>query len=402
MTQKKMTLGYLLRTFPQLSQTFVNNEIIHLVQQGHGVVTAALARPGEGIAASLAPLSSRTLYWLDIDKSRLVSILKANVVLFLKFFSAYLRLLKEHLSSPGIFLKKVFLAHYFYAAGVSHIHTHFAWEQVAYLRFIKRLTGISFSVTLHAADIYSEVRCMAEAAKEAAFLITISRHNKGYLVHEVGVDPWKLHVVHCGVERKILSGSTGFFSDTDENRVPVILSAGRMTEKKGFDLFIAALKLLHDRGISFEAKIIGDGPLMPDIKRRIETSALKGQVELPGALPHEAVLTAIHNCCLFVLACRRAENGDIDGIPVVLMEAMAAAKPVVSTSLSGIPELVQPGTGLLVPPESPEKLADAMAALLKDREEAGKMGQKGQQVVAHSFSIQGQVERLVTLIQARR
>ncbi len=396
-----MKTGYLLRTFPQLSQTFVNNEIIALGQLEHDVVIAALYRPGEKIPESLTPLASRALYWFDIDKSRLIEILKANAVLALKFPSAYLRLFKKHVSSPGIFLKKVFLAHYFHAAGVSNIHTHFAWEQVAYLRFIKRLTGIPFSVTLHAADIYSEICSLAEAAEDAKFIITISEYNKHYLVDNLGMNPEKIHVVHCGVKSSTFTGSPDCFSKIQENNPPLILSIGRLTQKKGFDLFIRALKHLKKCGIAFKARIIGDGPLMSELRAQIKESDLEGMVDLAGAMPHELVMAAVKECNLFVLACRRAENGDIDGIPVVLMEAMAASKPVISTSLSGIPELVQPGTGLLVPPEDPEKLARAMVTILGNLEKASKMGQKARKVVEQSFSIQGQVQRLIHLIQRR-
>ena len=396
-----MKIGYLLRTFPQLSQTFVNNEIISLRKLGHDLVIAALYRPGEEIPESLTSLASRALYWFDIDKSRLIKILKVNAVLALKFPSPYLKLFKEHVSSPGIFLKKVFLTHYFYAAGVSHIHTHFAWEQVAYLRFIKRLTGISFSVSLHAADIYSEICSLAEAAEDAKFIITISEYNKHYLVNNLGMNPKKIHVVHCGVKSSTFSGSPACFSKTQEKNSPLILSIGRLTQKKGFDLFLKALKRLKKCGVAFKARIIGDGPLMSELRAQIKESGLEGVVDLAGAMPHESVMAAIRECHLFVLACRRADNGDIDGIPVVLMEAMAASKPVISTSLSGIPELVQPGTGLLVLPEDPEKLAQAMVTVLGNLENANIMGQKARQVVEQSFSIQGQVQRLIHLIQSR-
>jgi len=396
-----MKTGYLLRTFPQLSQTFVNNEITGLGQLGHDVVIAALYPPGEEIPESLISLASRALYWFDIDKSRLIEILKANAVLALKFPTAYLKLFKKHVSSPSSFLKKIFLAHYFHTAGVSHIHTHFAWEQVAYLSFIKQLTGIPFSVTLHAADIYSEICGMTEAAEDAAFLITISEYNKHYLVNNLGIDSKKIHVVHCGVNTDARPVPHGSLSENQGNNLPFILSIGRLTQKKGFDLFLEALKRLKENGVAFKARIIGDGPLMPELRAQIKASGLEQMVDLPGAMPHESVMAAVRDCHLFVLACRRAKNGDIDGIPVVLMEAMAAAKPVISTSLSGIPELVQPGTGLLVPPEDPEKLTRAMVTVLENRENAHKMGRKARQVVEQSFSIQGQVQRLIHLIQDR-
>ena len=390
-------IGYLLRTFPQLSQTFVNNEIEELIQQ-QGMVppVAALYRPGEGIHASLSALASRTLYWFDIDKSKWTAILRANVRLALKYPYAYFRLLKTHGAAPGIFLKKVFLANFFHAAKVCHIHTHFAWEQVAYLRFIKALTGIPFSVTLHAADIYSEPHDLAHVADQAAFLTTISAYNKQYLIHEKGLPPEKIHVVHCGVKPEDFSP----LPVSKKNKtLPVILSIGRMTEKKSFDVFIKALDIMLKNKFEFQARIIGDGPLMPDIKKQILAAGLESKVDLAGSLPHAAVAAEIAQCDFFVLACRRAANGDIDGIPVVLMEAMAAAKPVISTTLSGIPELIRPGAGLRVPPENPVQLAKAMEFYLTKTDTANKMGRQGREIVEQAFTINEQVKGLLFLIQ---
>jgi glycosyltransferase involved in cell wall biosynthesis len=390
-----MKIGYLFRTFPQLSQTFVTNEICELERLGHTIVIGALYRPGEGITYSLGSMASRALYWFDIDKSLWARILKANARIFWRYPKSYIKLFGTDINHPIQFLKKVFLAHYYHFAKVDHIHTHFAWEQVDLLCFIKELTGIPFSITLHAADIYSEVYPMEKSGNNAAFLVTISQYNRQYLIEQMLMDPKIIHVVHCGV-----SPVARLPYKPREDQSLLILSVGRMTDKKGFDLLIRAVGQLHAKGLKVTAKIIGDGPLRPKLEKLISQLSLDRQIELPGSLDHGAVMEAVQDCDLFVLPCRQAENGDIDGIPVVLMEAMAAGKPVVSTALSGIPELVQPGAGILVEPENSDQLSIAMETILGDGKKAFAMGQKGRLIVQNEFSIQGQAERIAHLIRA--
>ena len=262
------------------------------------------------------------------------------------------------------------------------------------LRFIRNLTGIPFSITLHAADIYAEPHSTLKTCQDAAFFITISQYNKTYLVKEVGLPEKRIHVVHCGVDPDLFSPT-----EMDDKKFPLILSVGRLTEKKGFDLLVSAFKLLADRGVKFKAKIVGDGPLMKNLSAAVNNAALTHRVELAGAMSHGQVIKEIHRCDLFVLACRQATSGDIDGIPVVLMEAMAAGKPVVSTIISGIPELVRPGCGLLCRPEDPAAIAQAMHQILESQDRATQMGQSGRALIKRSFSKEKQISGLVNLIK---
>jgi len=389
-----MKIGYLFRTFPQLSQTFVTNEICELERLGHTIVIGALYRPGEGIPDSLGPMAFRALYWFDIDKSLMLRILTANVWIFLRYPKPYVKLFGININHPLVFLKKVFLSHYFHSAQVDHIHTHFAWEQVDLLCFIKELTGIPFSITLHAADIYSEVHPLEKSLNNAAFFATISQYNRQYLIEQMRMDPESIHVIHCGV-----SPVARLPYQARGDQSGLILSVGRMTDKKGFDLLIRAVGQLNAKGLKVKAKIIGDGPLRQKLEKLITELSLDRQIELTGSMDHGAVMEAIQDCDLFVLPCRQAENGDMDGIPVVLMEAMAAGKPVVSTAISGIPELVQPGTGILVEPENCDELSLAVEEILEDGKKAFTMGQKGRLIVQERFSIRGQAERIVHLIR---
>ncbi len=391
-----MRIGYLLRTFPQLSQTFILNEIDELERCGHSVSLAAIYRPGEGVDTSLRRFEERTLYWFDIDKSLLIWILSANMRRMFLSPVQYAHLLLQY-RAHGFekFLKKVALAEYFVQAGVSHIHTHFAWEQVDLLRFIKRLTGIPYSITLHAADIFSEVYNLSRSVLESSFSLTISEYNRQHLISEYKIPPQKIRVVHCGVDPDDFP-----VSDTHTNdEIPEILSIGRMVDKKGFDILLNALKILKDKNVAFQARLIGDGPLLAELKERRDKLGLKNVVTFTGSQPHDIVKTALVNCDFFALACRQTKEGDIDGIPVVLMEAMAAGHPVISTRISGIPELVQEGSGFLVEPEDAYSMAQGLQQLIAEQKQKSMMGKKGREIIEKEFSIKSQVKGLLENVQ---
>lgn len=390
-----MNIGYLLRTFPQLSQTFILNEIDELERCGHPVTLAAIYRPGEGIASSLRRFEKKTLYWFDIDKSRLGWIAGANLRRLFASPKRYLELFRGHRADGmGQWLKQVALTDYFVRAGVTHIHTHFAWEQVDMLRFIKKLTGMPFSLTLHAADIYSETHNLTEAVRDSAFTLTISEYNRRNLISDYGLPPDKIRVVHCGVNLDDFPVLHSNQTDT-----PKVVSIGRMVEKKGFDLLLRAFQVLKEKEIKFQAKLIGDGPLLSELKNMSRHLGLDECVTFTGALPHDVVKDVLRNCDVFALACRRTKDGDIDGIPVVLMEAMAAGHPVVSTRLSGVPELVAEDCGYLAEPEDIAGLAEGLIKLIRDHEHAQRMGKRARKMIQKEFTIQGQVDGLLQNIR---
>jgi len=393
-------LGYLLRTFPQLSETFVVNEIAQLEAMGHTAILAALYRPGGGVHPSLEKLARRALYWPDIDKSRLPRILLAHLRRMVASPGRYVRAVRRWMPDRGAVwvAKTTLIADRFAAAGVEHLHTHFAWEQVDGIRFVRDMTGIPYSLTVHAADIFSEVYRLEAALDEAAFVVAISDFNRRFLAERYGLDPAKCHVIHCGVETENFAGG----SPPLDGGTPAILSIGRMVGKKGFDTLIRAAGKLAKSGVDFELRIVGDGPLMDDLSRLRAELNLEDRVKFLGSLSHDAVRRELFNCDLFVLACRSAPNGDMDGIPVVLMEAMAAGRPVVSTRISGIPELVGPKVGMLVDPEDAAGLAEAMGRLLRGPDRTREMGKAAAVRVGRDFSLRGQAGGLIQRIREHR
>ncbi len=394
-------LGYLLRTFPVLSETFVAGEIRSVAAlTGRAPVVAALYRPGPGQGGGWTPQPADALrYWKDIDKRRLGEIARAHAQCLA---AAPLRSL-DCLVRPGDRsltladrIKAPALAAFFLGHGVSHLHSHFGWEQAEMLAYLHRLTGLPFSLTLHAADIFVAPDRLQSRIADAAFVATISEYNKALLMDRLGLPGERIHVVHCGVDLGL------FPFDPPPGDSPIrLISIGRMVPKKGFDILLRALHRLRGQGLDFTAELVGDGPLRGDLERLAGELDLSGAVRFTGALEPPEAAARLRRAHVCVLACRRAPDGDMDGIPVVLMEAMALGRPVVSTRLSGIPELVAGGCGLLAQPGDPESLAGKLRQLLTDRALAGRLAQAGRQRVEEEFTLEGQARRIVGLAAGR-
>jgi glycosyltransferase involved in cell wall biosynthesis len=182
--------------------------------------------------------------------------------------------------------------------------------------------------------------------------------------------------------------------------VPLVLSVGRLVEKKGFETLIRACGLLHERGVRFRCLVYGDGPQRPELVALVRALGLEGIVELPGAILQDDLVQVYRQATLFALACQVLDNGDRDGLPNVLVEAMAMEIPVVATEVSGIPELVEHGTnGFLVPPRSPQLLADHMRRLLEDAALRKRMAQEGRRKVLAEFDLERNTRRVLSLFQ---
>ena len=181
---------------------------------------------------------------------------------------------------------------------------------------------------------------------------------------------------------------------------PAIISIGRLIEKKGFHDLIEACRVLCERGVEFRCEIIGEGPLESSLRDQITAAGLTTLVTLTGPLPQGEVIKRLACSALFVLPCVAEVGGGMDNLPTVVMEAMAAGLPVISTALGGVPEMVRDGfTGLLVPEHQPVALADALAQILVDRRLARSLGEAGRQRAAELFAIDKSAEALRALFQ---
>jgi glycosyltransferase involved in cell wall biosynthesis len=300
---------------------------------------------------------------------------------------AYRRFLRTHKSATiKHLLQAGYLAHRFLpASGVTHLHAHFAHSPTSVAMFTSHLTGLPFSFTAHAKDIYtSDPRQIREKIGLARFVVTCTEYNRKHLRELSDGYATPIHRNYHGIDIKL------FFDKNEKPKIPVqpyqILTVARLTAKKGLSTIYKALRILCDQGVSLHHTHIGGGEDREKIISLIKDLDLESLTELLGTQPHQVVLAHYKNADLFVLGCEVAPNGDRDGIPNVLAEGMAMGLPVVVTDISAIPELVQDGkTGLLVPPGQPRQLAEAMLRMLTDGELRSRVIAAGKQRVVREF-----------------
>jgi glycosyltransferase involved in cell wall biosynthesis len=272
---------------------------------------------------------------------------------------------------------------------VRHLHIHFIHSPCNVGMYAAVAARLPFSVTAHANDLYVERSLIVEKGMRAAFLSTISEVNRSEL-KRLGVHEAKIRHLPCGVDTQWFDVK---FRNPDANGR--LLCVARLVEKKGVDLVIRALSELRRFGHRAHLRIVGDGPKKGALEELATELGVRGDVQFLGPLGRNRIRDELCAADAFVLPCRQDANGDRDGIPVVLMEAMAMGVPVLSTRISGIPELVIHGEGgLLVDPEDVQSLAESLDDLLSHPMEAASLGLEGQKRVLERHDQRVLAERL--------
>jgi len=401
-----LKVAYLLDMFPTLSETFILNEIIELKRQGLDIAAFSVSKPNEGVIHKEAERLARETYYFD-DFRNLSNFNKACIYLYVHSYFIitspfrYLRglwfayTIGKHKYVLSTFRAAVYFAFILKNSKANHIHAHFANSASEYAMLASMLCGMPFSFTVHAHDIFLGLRLIREKIELSKFVLAISSYNKRFIKERCpAVNENKIRVVHCGVDLKKL----GVFSSNgnDEKRPFIILSVGRLVETKGFKYLLEACSVLLKKGISdFVCKIVGQGPLRNELEELAIGLGLEESVQFLGPLPSEKVFPLLSQADLSVLSSVVDRDGNMDGIPVYLMEAMALGKPVVSTYISGIPELVKDGAGILVPPEDSRALAEAIEEIyFMDRDGRKKMGLKGREIVEREFNLEKEVKKI--------
>jgi glycosyltransferase involved in cell wall biosynthesis len=399
---KPIKLVYLIGTYPELTNTFIDREIAMLRQLGDfeiRIVSIRYPRTIDSCSPEQKALCQETLYLVPSQWSgfNYLAFILANLFFVFSRPLVYFRTLVYLLnhSQAGIktwmmtilyFWQGVYAAYLLRFTEFDHLHVHFMDRAVLAALVVGRFLEKSYSFTAHAADIYTNTAFIREKINNASFVITVSQYNKQHLLKTYpGINADKIHILHPWVD----IGKFAPCADRPAHDRMRILSVGRLVEKKGHMDLIDAAYFLRENGVAAECRIVGEGPLHMELKERIANCALQDRVHLLGGLPQEQVLDLLREWAdVFVLPCVIAQNGDRDGIPVSLAEAMAMELPVVSTDIVGIGELVQPGAGVLVPSRDPAALAEALSTIAaQGRPTSSRMGRKGREVVVREFNL---------------
>ncbi len=397
---------YLVSLFPCWSETFIVREIHALMRQGVEVRIISLKPHSEPMVQPDAEiLLDRVIY----PPASLAGSLKAALPKVLGHPLQSVRelvpLVKSLWRKPDELVKSVVswwrtltMIDAVRAFDPQHLHAHWATYPSSAARILAGRIGRPWSFTGHAHDIFVHDQDLAGKLNQADFSVTISGYNQKQLAARmIPRNQSRLAVIHCGV----LPADLPYTAAGRE--AAYIVGVGRLDPIKGFIHLVEACRLLKERGTAFTCDIIGDGPLRDTLQQAIDAAGLQAQVRLTGALPQQEVRTRINRATLFVLPSVLLADGNADGIPVALMEAMACGATAISTRVSGIPELIHhEENGLLVSPGDAAELADAMARLLGDAPLRTRLAEAARRTIVQDFDADIEAGKLLALIRRKQ
>lgn len=407
-------VAVLVSRFPLVTETFILREIEELERQGQGVVLVPLLREyPKVIHAASRSWHSRALYTPWLCREGLAALARRLRRTPTTVIAAIGLALAETVRRPATFAKTVallpkalHLAELLERRGVDHLHAHFATHPTAVAWLLSRLTGIPYSFTAHAHDIFVEQTMLRRKIRDASFVRAISEFNRRVLEAVAPEAETPIHVIRVGVEveRYSVAGAR-YGSSSAENDTAEILCIAAMKPYKGLEVLLQALALLprSDSERRWRCRIIGDGPLRSRIERTVHRLDLTSRVELCGLRTEDEVVELLQQSSLLVQPSIVASDGQMEGIPVALMEALASSVPIVASALSGIPELVEDEVGgLLVEPGNPSQLAHAIDRLLANPALGQRLAERGRQRVRSEFTLERSVASLAQTLDDHR
>ncbi|MDX9702595.1 MAG: glycosyltransferase [Candidatus Auribacterota bacterium] len=404
-----MKITYILQAFPQISETFIINEILALRDNKPDIHLSiiSLKRPKRP-----APHESVRSLQVDYLSEINISLVKLAVFILIKSLLRPIAVAKSMWYfarvKRGNFLfyytirywRLLFmlfrLAYIIEKQNSHHLHAHFGNNPAQFAMCAYLITGIPYSFTTHARDIFVYNELLYWKHHYAEFSVTISDYNKKYLEQKLHVESERLHVVPCCINASYFTMKK-YERDTDK---PFFITAiGRLVEKKGFQFLINVCKRMKTDNLNFKCYIIGNGPLKESYQRLIDTLSVNDEVILCGEKTQEYIRSILHDTDVFVLPCIKAADGDMDGVPVVLKEAMAMGVVCISTMFSGIPELLE-GSGILVPPEDEYALYSAVKDVyFMTPEQKNKIALAQRKVIEDKFTLKRQADMLYSLFR---
>jgi len=397
-----MRLGYLYSRYPVLSQTFCDTEMLALERRGFSLTVGSIHSPLTSIRHPNAGRLQAPVYYAPPQP-------------ILRLWEEKTReddrwpaaLIATHEQKYGAAVKAAtrarnatYFAELFVRNKVEHFHVHFANRAAHTALFLKAIANIPFSITAHGQDFMADLGSddlLREICAAAEFVAVETEYSRGLMMERCPDSAVKIHRVYNGMDL------SNFLHDAPHpgNMGAVeILSIGRLVAFKGFEYLIEACEQLRQRNIQFHCEIVGDGPLRARLQQQIDELRLGALVTLEGALPQGRVMEKLRGCDIFALASTIDDKGASDIFPTVILEAMAAARPVVSTTTAGISEsVVDKETGLLIDGGESGLFADALEILCRNPELRVRYGGAGRTRIERAFQIETTVQPLVDLLQ---
>ncbi|RYU10643.1 glycosyltransferase family 4 protein [Nocardioides iriomotensis] len=423
-------VAYVLKGYPRLSEVFITSEMYRLERLGvplrlyvmraadeemqHDVVRRLRVEPD--YLRQTTSLSATTLRrWLGENlghfKTPLLRTARRHPAGLTRAatqaFAQAVRARRGFLAPPRkLYVKELLLAvdladRIDDAGDVRHLHAHFAHGSTTVTWLAGTITGLPFSFTGHAKDIWTPelnpAGLLRRKMDAASFVVTCTDTNRQHLESYGSATP--VHVVFHGLNADFEPLVAAAWPRVEPARVR-LLAVARLVRKKGLDTFVDACAVLRDRDVDFEAVIVGaPGDHEEQVRARVAATGLGERMTLLGPMTQTRLFAQYQRASVFALPCRVLEDGDRDGIPNVLVEAMACGVPVVSTGLPGITELVRDGeNGMLVAPDRPVDLADALHRLVKDHALARHLAERGRATVSERFDAATAAERMASLL----
>lgn len=413
MMRTQPRIAYLMSRFPKLTETFVLYELLAVRRAGFEVGVYPLQREDAAECHEEAVQVAAEAHFTPWLFSR--ALWAAHGHFLARDAGTYLRTLflllwanwgswRHWWGAVAFFPKAVLLARQLEAAGIEHLHAHFCSHPAAVAYVIHRLTGIPFSFTAHGSDLHRDQRMLREKTAAARFVVAISRYNRDFIMRVCGPSvAERIRVIHCGVDLnrfRFREEPTPY----ELGESPLQLACvGSLHEVKGQTYLLEACRLLLERGYEFTCHFVGDGEDAEPLRRQAERAGLSRHVLFHGAMPQQAVSALLREVDILVAPSVPTRSGRREGIPVVLMEAMASGVAVVASELSGIPELVEhERTGLLAPPRDVPRLTEAIVRLAHDRELRQRLTQAAWQKVADEFELERNARQLSDCFSAGR
>lgn len=423
LVSKETQIGYILKGYPRTSETFITNEIRLLEKMGVGLSIFSVKKlEGQKNHAMVKDITAPVTYlpqadplsearfsrWLIDNVPKFsashISLFKQKPLAYLRVFLECLLMSIQYRTGLFEWPREVFVKEFLQAGFIAnaalesgkiqHFHAHFCHGATTIAMFASNMTGIPFSFTAHAKDIYlKELNpgdLLQKKLRRAEFAVTCTGANEEYL-KQLAPQGAIIHKIYHGLDTKLFSVGQHDAVNKQDEKLPVLLSVGRLVEKKGFDYLVQACSLLKAKGRQFQCQIVGGGD--DDVKAKlvslIKDLDVEDTIKLHGAVTQEELRDIFKNATVFALPCLVVDNGDRDGIPNVLVEAMSMRVPVISTDISGIPELIDNNVnGLLVPEKNAEAMADAIERLLLDSVLRQQLADAGRDRVCKDFDSQ--------------